>query len=433
LIFMDGTANTWTNRTNVRRLFEVIAAQENPKHLCFYVDGVGTQDALGKVAGFGLKPRVLKAYEFLAENYREGDRVYVFGFSRGAHAARTLCGLVAHCGVPNGAEKRALAQEVGYSEGAVWDFCEKNLHEPPIKAKGPEVRQKLRDNQELVARRFPGLDWREGKIQFLGLWDTVPALHFTNISDDGEVGVKDGRPERYKIRPYPNIKTVAHAIAIDELRSQFRAVRVGPPLDPGSTKVYEVWFPGAHSDVGGGYQADSNDLAGISLDWMLDLLKSDSLLRNNYQVYADPKGIIHHPEMGGIGSWGSRSRWRAMPEKAVIHPTFLTRVRASPEGLYAESRRSSTGYVKEAYRPNLHVKTGDSVTPVDLWVRTNPDEPASWQFKQATFDETFKLYRRDRTDSGLQKGAPLTIEVLQQELAKVTLPVATVENEASAE
>src|SRR5262249_15905551 len=119
------------------------------------------------------------------------------------------------------------------------------------------------------------VDTRVAEVAFLGIWDTVPGSSFKTYSNTEEQ--KDRVPgTRYKIKPYPTMRVMAHAMAYDEKRSQFRPVRVRDPIVPERTTRHEVWFPGAHADIGGGYE-DSNDLAGVTLNWMLDRLEGQGI------------------------------------------------------------------------------------------------------------------------------------------------------------
>ena len=101
-VFLDGTANNPGTATNVYRLYKIIKAQKDPLTTGFYIEGVGGTRGLAieKIVGFGMEDRVLKSYSFLAENYKPGDKIYIFGFSRGALEARNLAGLLAYSGLP---------------------------------------------------------------------------------------------------------------------------------------------------------------------------------------------------------------------------------------------------------------------------------------------------------------------------------------------
>jgi uncharacterized protein (DUF2235 family) len=99
-VFLDGTWDRAFGNTNVWRLKSLCAPR--PDQLVFYSEGVGTSlaDRLrGGVFGYGIDDQLTLAYQWLVENYHDGDELFVFGFSRGAFAARSLSGLISRCGL----------------------------------------------------------------------------------------------------------------------------------------------------------------------------------------------------------------------------------------------------------------------------------------------------------------------------------------------
>lgn len=194
-----------------------------------YLSGVGTNRGFlarqfEGLTGVGTLRRILDAYRFLAQHCRPEDQIFGFGFSRGAFAVRSLAGMLHHVGLP--ASPRHL------------DDRELDL-----------ISLAYRGRTEGTS--FPR-DHRSAEIQFLGLWDTVGALAF-----DGAVGRHDTSP--------PNVRRVAHALALDEQRVDFTPDFWAEPAR--NTLVNEVWFAGAHSNIGGGYQ--SEELSNIALAWII--------------------------------------------------------------------------------------------------------------------------------------------------------------------
>lgn len=300
-VFLDGTANNPETATNVYRLFAIISTQNDPLTTGIYIEGVGATKGLAieKILGLGMEDRVLKSYSFLAENYKPGDKIYIFGFSRGAFEARNLAGLLAYSGLP-----KVSGDDVNYLEkigNKILELTkEKNdsdyvdkwnswiLGDPPLLAK--EIKDSL------------NLETQAAEVTFLGIWDTVPGSFFKDYDTCKE---KKNRNEgdRYKTDTYPAIREIAHAVSIDEKRSKFKPVLACTPIKTSKpTHVDEVWFPGAHADVGGGYEnpkkfsdVDSKDLPGISLNWMLDLLGE------SYDFKAD---VPRQPEKtDGLAHW----------------------------------------------------------------------------------------------------------------------------------
>ena len=100
-IFLDGTWNTLNNNTNVWRL-KSLSAPDARDQVVYYSQGVGTrvgEKVRGGVTGHGLDNEIIDAYTWLTEVFETGDEIFLFGFSRGAYAARSLSGLISKCGV----------------------------------------------------------------------------------------------------------------------------------------------------------------------------------------------------------------------------------------------------------------------------------------------------------------------------------------------
>src|ERR1700722_16474581 len=99
-LFLDGTWNTLNNNTNIWRMKSLCRQSES--QMSYYSAGVGTQKderLRGGMFGVGLDDEVTNAYEWLVEHYEAGDRIYIFGFSRGAFTARSLAGFISKCGL----------------------------------------------------------------------------------------------------------------------------------------------------------------------------------------------------------------------------------------------------------------------------------------------------------------------------------------------
>jgi len=118
VLLSDGTGNSSAKlfKTNVWRLSQILDLSDPARQIVFYDDGVGTSSfkvfaALGGIFGFGLKRNVIDIYSFCCRNYAPGDRIYGFGFSRGAFTIRVVAGLIAREGlVPYTGDEAALAR-----------------------------------------------------------------------------------------------------------------------------------------------------------------------------------------------------------------------------------------------------------------------------------------------------------------------------------
>jgi len=334
-VFLDGTKNNYKSQTNVRRLYEALWRINDPQAVALYLEGVGTarDPLLGPVLGHGMEERVLNAYLFLAEEFRQNDCVHLFGFSRGAHEARALAGLLSYAGIPafpsntdsrrrrkvgNGLIDRLKAErDADYT--ATWQTWTPQ-QAPPLAE---------------YARSAFGTDLRPVQMSFLGLWDTVPGSSFKRYASSKEdIGfwkrhlswlpmISAG--ERYKTDSYPPVRRIVHAVALDEKRSKFAPLLLCPPIRPDVTIVSEVWFPGAHADVGGGYDdAGADGLPGLSLNWVLDQLVT--VYPFDIPRFGENASGLAHWSIGDHpGNIGSEYQDRQPPAGAIIHRSYCER------------------------------------------------------------------------------------------------------------
>lgn len=272
VILSDGTGKASADRapTNVWRLYRALDLSDPSRQIAFYDDGVGTERlkpsrALGGAFGFGLKRNLLEMYKFLSRTYAPGDRVFVFGFSRGAYTVRTLVGLV-------------------HAAGRVTDPADEATLDARVRANY----RKFREAFARLPRRLVGRPRRsettepadDTRIRFVGVWDTVDAygLPIDEMANAWDYFIY---PYRFPDRRLSSIvEQAAHALALDDERHTFHPVlwderaAKGTP-ERGSVapaeRIRQVWFAGAHSNVGGGYPDDS--LAHVPLDWMLSELE----------------------------------------------------------------------------------------------------------------------------------------------------------------
>ena len=272
ILLFDGTWNDvefGNGDTNIVRLRDLIdqalpdrearphTAADGPETYVFYRRGVGTDGPLdrlrGGVLGFGVDANIRRGYRFLARHYRPGDLIYVFGFSRGAFTARSLVGYLAAAGL-------LTAQNCTPAlEAAAWAYYRTDPDD-----------------------RLPG-DWNalgpfmhpRGtlRVRALGVFDTVGAL---GVPGNAARAVNRLRYAFHNVE-MPTITDVnLHAVAIDEQRPSFVATlwrqhKFKLLERPWVTE--QVWFPGVHADIGGGYHDNetrpTRALDDIPLDWML--------------------------------------------------------------------------------------------------------------------------------------------------------------------
>ncbi|KAI0345860.1 hypothetical protein BDW22DRAFT_1370175 [Trametopsis cervina] len=273
VLCFDGTSNRYSKmNTNVVKIYSYLV-KDTDSQVMYYQPGVGTYLQPGAVSPFFqwgakildqavawfLDDHVRGGYTFLMQNWRLGDKICIFGFSRGAYTARALAGLIHKVGLlpKDNPEQVPMAYKL-------------------YKNKNP--------SGDELAEGFKTTYCRTVSIDFIGVWDTVESVGLL----------------RKKTLPFSSsnaaIKVFRHALSLDDRRAKFRPTlyhrsspnakdkshnslfgqyastntsRVSKPSLEGD--VREVWFAGCHSDVGGGstlstaYPALSN----VSLYWMI--------------------------------------------------------------------------------------------------------------------------------------------------------------------
>ncbi|PWR19769.1 DUF2235 domain-containing protein [Zavarzinia compransoris] len=336
VICCDGTANQFArDKTNVLRTFEVV--HKGQGQVAVYLPGIGTMEPPGPLTdigrravriaamafGYGLEHEIRKAYGAISRLYEPGDRLYLFGFSRGAYTVRAVAALIHMYGLLPAAAEDLHAYAIRYLIDA--GRSRDPAHFGRAKA---------------FKKTFSVADCR---VHFLGAWDTVSSVGWF------------GNPLtlRYTARN-PSIDNIRHALAIDERRAFFRTNQCYPTDEAPAQDLRQVWFAGVHSDIGGGYPAAEAGLAKISFRWMMAEAEAKGLaidaqaldLALNDQGPPDPQGKLHRsltpawwpaefvPKARGAGGRdGLRLnlfRRRTIPEGAHIHGSVFARQGYAP-------------------------------------------------------------------------------------------------------
>jgi uncharacterized protein (DUF2235 family) len=369
IIFADGTGNAFTRQeSNVWRLYEAIDLTQ-PDHLAHYVQGVGTSSfrlwaTIDAATGLGVPANVRRAYEYLCRNWRPGDEIYMFGFSRGAFTVRTLIGMIHHEGLlateradglvplPELREDIKAAWRSYRAKTAPFRLSEMSPLIPVVRA----LRQIALGAWRLVRSRplyatLPNNDpRRQPEITFVGLFDTVeaygvPLEEFRRAIDWGiwPISFRNNRIS-------PLVRKVCHALALDDERLTFHPLRIDLPAGESSTsdRVEEVWFAGVHSDVGGGYPEDG--LAHVPLVWMIDRMRAAAAAASTaplrlpqtaldaFRSRACPFEPIHDSRAGlnTFYRYGPRLFSKHLPadKMPIIHPSVVEKMRVGAN-LYA--------------------------------------------------------------------------------------------------
>ncbi|PZQ51356.1 MAG: peptidoglycan-binding protein [Rhodovulum sulfidophilum] len=347
VICCDGTWNRLDarKRTNVAKLSEAIlgtaieADGRAVTQVVYYLDGVGagrgtgglaraTDRLLGGAFGWGLDALITEAYRFLVLNYEPGDEIYLFGFSRGAYCARSLCGLIRRAGIVErqhaGRIPEALALYRDASPGAatVGEKARRfrarySAHVSTLPSWAEPDEATWRARAEPASNPEP----LRLRLAYLGVWDTVGSLGVPKGLVGGALAAT-GPMRHYRFHDAklsPLLDAARHAVAIDERRSDFeptlwslRDVEDEAGLDPANYP--QEWFPGVHGAVGGG-GADER-LSSAALIWVLDGarargLKVDGGMSRRWGEIASYEGKLDAGQgRGGITDWILRLRSR---------------------------------------------------------------------------------------------------------------------------
>lgn len=331
VVFSDGTgqeggkpkADGKANNTNVYKLFNMIE-DRTPDQVGYYSRGLGTgvHRITGNIAGVGISRNIRQCYRFLFDEFEAGDRIFLFGFSRGAATVRSLSNFIHHFGILPKSRPELIDRAY-----RIYRFSSPG---------------KLRERaQSFIARHHTM--WT--RVHFLGCFDTVAALGLPNKSLSA---LLDGLPLfRHKFHDFrlsDSVDHARHALAIDDERKEFHPVLWDPlddePEDPRRERSLEqVWFCGMHTDVGGGYR--EQELSDVVLQWMTDHAVALGLRiygQHRVPIEADVNGTMHDSRSGRIGRFFTKLV-REWPEKRsdvpVLHPSVLertlgTRNRADP-------------------------------------------------------------------------------------------------------
>ena len=258
VICCDGTWNSLKQpaRTNVARVWDAVPGEgaDGVRQLTRYLKGVGAGLPLvghlaGGAFGWGLSAAVRDAYRFLVENYVPGDELFFFGFSRGAYTARSTVGFLRNCGV-------LRPEHAGLIDEAY------RLYRDRDAATGPDSPAAVRFREEHAHENVT-------PVRFIGVWDTVGALGIP-LSGGRLLHRINRRWQFHDMTLSSTVQSAFQALAIDEHRRSYVPAVWQPSAKPAerNQEREQVWFTGAHSDVGGGYR--ERDLADIALRWLAD-------------------------------------------------------------------------------------------------------------------------------------------------------------------
>lgn len=386
VFFFDGTTNTLDTRysTNVVKLAQSIAPMaDGVAQLIYYDRGVGTdagEKVRGGALGHGLDKNLYEAYSFLLFNYTPGDKIYVFGFSRGAFTARSFVGLIYNCGI-------LRRRDAGDIQEAISFYRSRDARDRPMDEHMLEYRRKHSlevvvhpDEDAWRVRTVPNYTKGDAHlltISYLGVWDTVAALgwpaHWWLARLDRR------KYQFHDCRLSSFIERARHAVAIDERRLTFAPTlcdniaelnrRAG--VDPASPDApyQQVWFPGDHGSVGGG--GDREGLSDRALDWIVDGARAAGLdvdafpSSRIFEIQADFREHLQNVSKPIYPSlWDRISDWLAslFRTKDRDGPNHLHEVDISARRRWLDLPDNLGG---KPYRPPTLSKVADALNALD--------------------------------------------------------------------
>ncbi len=313
ILCADGTWNTPPGvdskggGTNVWKIY--CAMPDTPEQLKFYDSGVGTggnalEHLRGGALGDGLFTKVQDCYQFLAHVYDPGDSVYLIGFSRGAYTARSVGGMIAAFGVPS-----------------------KNLSNSTVPEIFAAYRERDKDKRKAMRAHLKDVyGLQDVRIAMVGVWDTVgslgvPGKLFEGLMDK-QFGFLDTTLSECVDHAY-------HAVSIDERRASFQPTLwtdADGTYRTNDARLEQVWFTGAHCDVGGSY-ADCQ-LADITLGWMMQKAKQNGITflpEAEAKYFNLPKTHASGPAHDEWGlTWGI-PKHRTVPPEAYLASSVYDR------------------------------------------------------------------------------------------------------------
>ena len=322
VVFSDGTGQEGGtgHNTNVYKTFNLILDRSSDQ-ISFYDKGLGTgfRKITGNVLGRGFSENVRQCYKFIFENYRQDDKIFLFGFSRGAATVRSLTGFIHMFGI------------LPWSRANLIDKAWK-IYKMSNSTKRDQAATKFIDANHTM--------W--ATVNFLGVWDTVAALGIPRTRIDRVLNWI--APHGFhNFRLSDSVANAYHALAIDDVRRSFHPVLFEPGKNT-KGELKQVWFMGMHTDVGGGYA--EKELSDIVLEWMIG-----HAVKHGLRIFANPKrakglctpnpdGHMHdsRDEFWKKHVFRKRQRgWPASYGKPVIHKSVELRtasVTNAPDGGY---------------------------------------------------------------------------------------------------
>ena len=461
VVLSDGTGQDGGkgHDTNIYKLFRMLEDRTD-RQVVFYDKGLGTekQRVSGMAFGWGIGKNIQECYRFIFDNYQAGDKIFLFGFSRGAATVCSLANFIHYFGILPASRPELIQQ-------AYRIYKNRRLPKREETTKSGEAARTT--SQQVATRTFKAIDdaiygWNHRfrddldrwdsksnefvrlhpnqwvNIEFLGVWDTVPALGL--VASPMLSALIDRVPawkhHYHDFTLKPSVKHAYHALSIDDDRKWFFPT-VWKEYEEWQ-RVEQVWFGGAHTDVGGGFWEAG--LSDIALEWMLQKARCHGIRLYfgsrrywNFCVAPDCTDEYHPPRKGLGRIYASSLRnaiWDAAHDEKLgplmVHETVLERFKLLGGEKYdpwvlqkGVDRQISEKWLSKMYEAYLYDKElSDARDAYDLWCLQAPQVRLKKQGLLPTLEEwqddpqydrlwrteyTFEHWKRDHVvtdDSG---------------------------------
>ncbi|KAI6830493.1 hypothetical protein KC340_g8027 [Hortaea werneckii] len=272
------TSGRLTTPSNVTRICRALQPRDEygTSQVVYYQAGVGSEDNwysffIGGFLGEGISENIREAYSFLCTNYEKGDEIYLIGFSRGAFTARSVGGLIDAIGLLT---RKGL--DSFYPIFKDWELQLDPDYRPQYGSDAwPIDRPRFSANDYVPKLKEAELTRTDIPIKAIAVFDTVGTLGVPELTI-GPLKLFSSTRKEYSFvntEVPSNLEYAYHALALDEARKAFSPTIWESPKDTPQMNLKvlkQCWFPGVHSNVGGGYQDMS--IADITLAWMMTQL-----------------------------------------------------------------------------------------------------------------------------------------------------------------
>ena len=424
VLFSDGTGNSSANphKTNVWRAYQALDLSASRKQIAYYDNGVGTSAftptaILGLAFGWGLASNVRQIYKFVCQTYDPGDpqtnrlpdKIFGFGFSRGAYTMRVAVALIADQGIIDIEKVKDEADLDRLVVSAYRKFRKDNFTPSFLSFFFASLRDGITSIWDKCLKRQPYSEIEKHKVKhdgsplinFIGVWDTVDAYGFP-VDEMTRAWDKVIWPLTPNSRNLSKgVGMACHALALDEQRKSFEPMLWNEDEIAQGSTIKQIWFPGVHANVGGGYPDDS--LSYLALNWILDESEKNGGLVYQAHVRRRYKNNVTSPQHDSRSGIGNLYRYDPRnlhqlcnDEKPGLFNWLKDKFRRflNPDEIALNQVRID--------QPKIHYsvfervkKSGDGYAPINVPAKYALITESGQEIEMATTDHTDELYETD--------------------------------------